>query len=111
MKKETQELYIEKVEKYNDISLENKSLFLSSMLLGVTSLQVISALASGDWGQFDALSLTSLWSAPLMAVSVFSMVKAIIRKTDAKARIEEIKAFFEHHGLVLEDEIAKGRSM
>lgn len=108
MDAETQELYIEKVEKFDKVNpYINGMIIANSVLMGLTSLQIITALISGDWSQFD---ITSLWGAPLLGAGVVGLVAGIAMKVEAKAKVKEIKEFFKIHGLDFDIEYSKGRS-
>jgi len=111
MDNETMEHYITKIDKY-DARINGKNLYimLSSITLGVVAIYIALQITA-DEIKFEAPNIYFHIAFTIAFISAITQViSSIVVKAGMKARIEEIKEFFEHHGLSLEDELSKGRS-
>ena len=109
MDDKTKDLYIEKVEKYEDLSKEWQLIVLESIILSMVASSVILYNKTEVFCNVPLIGLFIGWGI-VTVQAIYFLVGAVYEMAEKNARIEEIKEFFTHHGLVLEDEVAKGRS-
>ena len=123
MNDEIKEYYVKRVREYSaDKSYENRYICLNATLLSIMAVSAITTTAKFNFAInldsdniFPHLPLIrNMLYLPIAGFSItylIMLVRGIARKAGFEARIDEIKEFFEQHGLVLEDEMQKGRSM
>jgi len=110
MDNEKKELLITKVEKYGSDSNEyNKDIAMGCVGMGVAALYIANLFLGLGIGSPDFISHIATAVASTFSLSL--IIRRILAKVGNKARIEEIKDFLAMHGLILEDELLKGRSM
>ncbi|MCL2360688.1 MAG: hypothetical protein FWC73_02605 [Defluviitaleaceae bacterium] len=117
----TKEFYIETVEKYNTIKdIQTKRVIINKWALGVCVGAIVLSIINGrlspgiqymDVGELMRSLLAPAGGGIGLVYFLFKLVDSYAKKIGVEIRIDEIKAFFAHHGLVLEDEIAKGKSV
>ena len=106
------EFYVKKVKKYTDIKdkeIGNIAVEIILLALMATSAITFNRALGSD---ADVSFMRNIFNFAFGVVSlscVIMLVKSIAAKIGAHAKIEEIKEFFEQHGLVLEDEISKSK--
>ena len=125
MTKSSKEFYLKSVQKYTkEKNAKKRIIAINAVGLGLTAIAVV---ISTTIGYITAVDVATLDAHPnevlrhIFASGFFASVGSIYflihliagfaRKIGLEIRIEEIKAFFAHHGLVLEDEIAKDKGM
>ena len=105
---EDKELKIMQVKQYNrNLAYSNCTITIGTLALGVNVLNVALHFINGtplsEWSIiiFAGISITA----------IITMILSILNRLGIKSKIEDIKAYLESNGLVLEDEIAKAKGM
>jgi len=111
MSNDTKEFYLKKVEKYNqDLPTAKKQIAVGKVILAIGGIYVlINILGMTSDVPLVRYALHIAMSSASLA-GIIALISGIAKKAKIEARIDEIKDFFEQHGLVLEDEVSKGRS-
>jgi len=105
---ELKQLYIERVEIYNEASnINRRAVIISSIMIAMVAIHVIRNIVVGE----ISFNILKLLPTSLSINALFLLVSVISRKTKIKAGMRELEEIFELHGLVLKDEVAKGRSI
>ena len=119
MKDSEKELNIRLVNKYsNEIDSQKKKITLDKYGVGLCSLATIIATVAG----YDALTELNVEYIILFVTAfissfggalyfLFSLIQRVGKKSGLDIRIEDIKEFFKHYGLELEDEISKSKGL
>lgn len=121
MSDSTKEFYVDSVEKYNaEQNIQNKKVRSSKFYLGIAVtgivISIINARLSSGYqdmsiGEFLRTFLGTITGGSALIYFTIDLIKKYARKIGVDIKIDEIKALFAHHGLVLEDEIAKGKGI
>ena len=117
----TQELYISAIQKYsNEKDKEKKNNTVHIIALGFFILGTISSIVSGYLTVQDISAPTNLVLGHIFTTFTLTglsfsflikVIKGIAKQTGLEIRIEEIRELFIEHGLILDDEVSKGRSI
>jgi len=118
------EFYIKSVEKYNDeIDSKKKNITMDIVLLGVASLAILASIIGSCLTAIDMQAglaelnvflrhiFTGIFFSLISLHTLIRLIKNISCKSGLEIRIDEIEELFAFHGLSLEEEISKSKSM
>ena len=113
MNNETKEFYVEKIEKYDKkLGTSDNAIIVGCIGLFIVVSYVISSLTGMTPPGFaDPSPRLNIIMAFLSTPAVIPLIAGFATRIGINARIDEIRDFFAIHGLILEDEIAKGKGM
>ena len=110
MDEPTKELYLQKVEKYNEETKSaGRTITTNCIFIGIVALYIINlilGLTNTPPPIAAHISMTGI-----LITALLRLIVAILTKIEMSAKIEGIQELLAVHGFVLEDEIEKAKGM